>query len=67
MSRLFSKDNILLVAGLLGVGYETLSEKAEKPTLLLLFACMMGLDAFMRIDGIKEAVISRIKGKTNDE
>lgn len=32
----------------MGVAYETLGEGAERPTLLLLFAAMMGLPAFLR-------------------
>ena len=34
---------VLLVAGLLGVGYETLYDKGQKPALLILLGGMMGL------------------------
>jgi hypothetical protein len=41
---------VLFVAGLLGIGYETVIDKAEKPTLIVLFAAMIGLPAFLRKD-----------------
>jgi hypothetical protein len=34
-----------------GVFHETVISTAERPTLLLLFAAMMGLPAFFRADG----------------
>ncbi len=42
------RDALLFFGGLMGVAYETLGEGAERPTLLLLFAAMMGLPAFLR-------------------
>lgn len=45
-----TRDSILFVAGLAGVAYETLVSQAERPTLLLLFAAMVGLPAFLRGD-----------------
>ncbi len=42
------RDAMLFFGGLMGVAYETLGEGAERPTLLLLFAAMMGLPAFLR-------------------
>jgi hypothetical protein len=45
-----ARDTILFVSGLAGVAYETLSGKPPNPTLLLLFAAMMGLPAFLRKD-----------------
>lgn len=42
------RDIGLFVGGLLGVGHETLLTHAERPTLLILFAAMMGLPAFLR-------------------
>lgn len=46
----FSRDSILFAAGLLGVLHETLLSDQDRPTLLLLFAGMMGLPAFLRAD-----------------
>lgn len=45
-----SRDTVLFVAGLLGVGHETLLQDAERPALLVLFGGMMGLPAFLRAD-----------------
>ena len=42
------RDALLFFGGLLGVAYETLGASAERPTLLLLFAAMMGLPAFLK-------------------
>lgn len=44
------RDITLFTAGLAGVAYETLGSKVDRPTLLLLFAAMMGLPAFLRSD-----------------
>lgn len=40
------RDIALFVLGAMGVAHETLMERANRPTLLLLFAAMMGLPAF---------------------
>lgn len=45
-----SRDTILFIAGLSGIGYETLAQNGERPTLLILFAAMVGLPAFLRAD-----------------
>ena len=45
-----SRDTILFVVGLLGIAYVTLIDKVERPTLLILFAAMVGLPAFLRTD-----------------
>jgi hypothetical protein len=45
-----SRDGVLFAAGLLGVLHETLLGTQDRPTLLLLFAGMMGLPAFLRAD-----------------
>lgn len=42
------RDAALFVAGVLGVAHETLGDQAERPTLLILFAAMMGLPAFLQ-------------------
>lgn len=48
------RDSILFFSGLIGVFHETVIADAEKPTLLLLFATMIGLPAFLRSDEKKE-------------
>ncbi len=48
--RKFPRDVILFTFGLLGIGYETLAQGAERPTLLLLFAAMVGLPVFLKGD-----------------
>jgi len=45
---------VLFVVGLLGVAHETLLNEADRPTLLLLFAAMIGLPAFISQDEKKE-------------
>lgn len=44
------RDIVLFGAGLAGVFHETVIVTSERPTLLLLFAAMMGLPAFLRTD-----------------
>lgn len=44
------RDLMLFLGGIAGVGHETLLTHAERPTLLILFAAMMGLPAFLRGD-----------------
>lgn len=48
------RDIALFLAGLAGVAHETLIAKVERPTLLLLFAAMLGLPAFLRADEKRE-------------
>lgn len=45
-----TRDIILFFGGLAGVFNETVLTTAERPTLLILFAAMMGLPAFLRSD-----------------
>jgi hypothetical protein len=47
----FLRDVALFTGGLAGVAHETLIGHAERPTLLILFAAMMGLPAFLRPSG----------------
>jgi hypothetical protein len=42
-----NRNTLLFTGGLLGVAHETLLQHAERPTLLILFAAMMGLPAFL--------------------
>lgn len=44
------RDGVLFVAGLAGIFYETVFQDADRPTLLLLFAAMVGLPAFLGYD-----------------
>lgn len=44
------RDVMLFLGGMAGVANEALAREAERPTLLLLFAAMMGLPAFLRSD-----------------
>lgn len=44
------RSGILFVVGIVGIAYETLVDNGEKPTLLLLFAAMIGLPAFLSVD-----------------
>lgn len=46
----FSRDGTLFAVGLAGIIYETLVTGADRPQLLLLFAAMVGLPAFLRGD-----------------
>lgn len=41
---------ILFVAGLAGIAHQTLVATQESPTLLILFAAMIGLPAFLNKD-----------------
>lgn len=45
-----SRDSVLFVAGLLGILHETVVSAVERPYLLILFATMSGLPAFLRLD-----------------
>jgi hypothetical protein len=45
-----TRDVILFFGGLAGVFNETVLTHTERPTLLILFAAMMGLPAFLRTD-----------------
>jgi hypothetical protein len=44
------RDIFLFFGGVLGVVHETVLSATERPTLLILFAAMMGLPAFLRQD-----------------
>jgi hypothetical protein len=48
-----TRDVILFFGGLAGVFNETVLTTTERPTLLILFAAMMGLPAFLRSDDKK--------------
>lgn len=44
------RDIMLFAGGVAGVFHETVLTGTERPTLLILFAAMMGLPAFLRQD-----------------
>lgn len=44
------RDTILFVGGLAGIAHETLISEQERSALLVLFATMVGLPAFLRSD-----------------
>lgn len=48
-----SRDTVLFLTGLAGIGFETLVEQGDRPTLLILFGAMVGLPAFLRSDEAK--------------
>jgi hypothetical protein len=45
-----TRDRFLLTFGAAGVAYETVIEKADKPTLLILFAACLGFPVFLKAD-----------------
>jgi hypothetical protein len=49
-----SRDMVLFLVGLLGVLHEALFTSLDRPSLLVLFAGMMGLPAFLRSDEKKK-------------
>lgn len=44
------RTTVLFVGGLAGAAYVTLVDRTDRPTLLILFAAMMGLPLFLRSD-----------------
>lgn len=44
------RDSVLFVGGLAGIAHETLVSEQERSALLVLFATMVGLPAFLRSD-----------------
>ena len=48
------RDVTLFAGGLVGVLHETIFTSLERPHLLVLFAAMMGLPAFLRADERKQ-------------
>lgn len=45
-----TRDGTLFVTGLAGIIYETLVNRGDNPTLLILFGAMCGLPAFLHAD-----------------
>jgi hypothetical protein len=44
------RDSIIFGVGIAGIIYETVFQQVDRPTLLVLFAAMVGLPAFLRGD-----------------
>lgn len=44
------RSGCLFVCGLAGVAYETLASNSDRPTLLIMFAAMLGLPLFLKAD-----------------
>ena len=44
------RRGVLFLGGLVGVAYVTLIDTTDRPTLLILFAAMMGLPLFLETD-----------------
>lgn len=61
------RDAILFVSGLVGVLHETVFTQAERPTLLILFAAMMGLPAFLRPNGTGQIGGAEVKKKKDED
>jgi hypothetical protein len=51
----FIRDVVLFVAGLAGLAYETVFTSSDRPTLLLLYAAMLGLPAFLQANNERAA------------
>jgi hypothetical protein len=64
--QIFNRNTVLFVGGLLGTAHETLLEHAERPTLLVLFAAMMGLPAFLS-PGINGGIEQRQRNRKEIE
>lgn len=45
-----ARDTVLFSAGLIGIAHETFINHGERPSLLVLFAGMIGLPVFLRAD-----------------
>jgi hypothetical protein len=53
-----SRDVVIFGTGIVGIVHEIFFSTSDRPTLLILFAAMIGLPAFLRIDE---------RGKGDDE
>jgi hypothetical protein len=67
------RDILLFVFGMIGVGYETVFTKIDRPTLLLLYAAMLGLPAFLNANESRNAdeqqiaeALKKLRGEPKD-
>jgi hypothetical protein len=69
----FFRDLLLFFGGMGGVIHETILTHAERPTLLILFAAMMGLPAFLQprlgddFDKDHDREVRRLRSKLEKE
>lgn len=63
----FTRDNVLFTAGLIGMGWQTIVDQVDRPTLLLIFGGMMGLPVFMRIDETRKQLLPETRVVETDE
>lgn len=61
------RDVVLFVCGLAGVLHETIASTTERPTLLLMFAAMMGLPAFLRSDEARKRFTQQQEAADDEE
>lgn len=50
MFRRITRDTVLFASGIAGFAHELTRQGAERPSILVLCAAMMGLPVFMRVD-----------------
>lgn len=61
-----SRDAMLFSVGLVGVIYQTVATTTDRPYLLALYAGMMGLPVFLRLDS-KDVSFPKPKKKPDNE
>lgn len=49
-----TRDAVIFIVGLIGIIHEAFFTSGDRPTLLILFAAMIGLPAFLRLDERRE-------------
>lgn len=59
-----TRDAVLFLVGILGIIHETVVAKTQRPELLVVFAGMVGLPAFLRTDEAKSKI--EIKDETEE-
>lgn len=60
-----TRDTILFVVGLAGIVYEAVVSGTDRPTLLILYAAMVGLPAFLRSDEKMSSKDTEVQKKPN--
>lgn len=63
----FSRDGVLFFVGIAGIVYEAVSNHGDRPTLLVLYAAMVGLPAFLRTDEQLQKRQPEVETKKSDE
>lgn len=62
-----TRNTLLFLGGLAGVFHETVLTASERPTLLILFAAMMGLPAFLGVAKDKDEKNDKKDDSKGDE